>query len=347
MSVEILDVTRSGVELPDANPQTRLGAAPPPEGENGLFSQSWFPICLADEVRAGTIRGESFLDGKVIVYRGADGIARVMSAYCPHLGADLSVGHVVESRVQCAFHKWEYDGAGRCVHTAIGDAPPPTARLFKFPTQERYGIIWAFNGEKPLWDLPDFELPDSRLALRVYRYPDYYQCDPWVFAANTPDMQHIKVVHQVRFSMADPHDSVEWDAWGFRYRIIAAHQGEVPVEWTLGIRGTSLYWQEGPYGDRWLGGMVGFALPRPGKHQVFAVLALQKNGDSPAEREHLRQSFEIAEGLMYRTIHEDKDILNTIHYRPGALTKGDRTLARYLDFLRRYPRAHPSAEFIK
>jgi hypothetical protein len=147
--------------------------------------------------------------------------------------------------------------------------------------------------------------------------------------------------------MADPHDGVQWEPWGFRYRIIAAHQGGIPVEWALGIRGTSLYWQEGPYGESWLGGMVGFALPEPGKHQVFAVLALKKGGDTPAERERLKQSFEIAEGLMYRTVYEDKDILNTIHYRPGALTKGDRTLARYVDFLRRYPRAHPSAAFIR
>jgi hypothetical protein len=90
--------------------------------------------------------------------------------------------------------------------------------------------------------------------------------------------------------------------------------------------------------------MVGFALPRPGIHQVFAVLALRK-ADGNAEA--LEAAFGIAEGLMYRTIYEDKDILNSIHYRPGALTKGDTTLGRYLEFLRAYPRAHPSEPFIK
>jgi hypothetical protein len=50
--------------------------------------------------------------------------------------------------------------------------------------------------------------------------------------------------------------------------------------------------------------------------------------------------------LMHRTINEDKEILNTIHYRPGTLTRGERTLAQDLQFLRRYPRAHPSASFI-
>jgi len=339
-------VTRSRAELPNTNPRERLGKPLPREGENGLFSQAWFPICLSEQVQAGALRAEPFLDGRVLVFRGTDGVARVMSAYCPHLGADLSVGCVVENRVQCAFHKWEYDASGRCVKTGIGDPAPKAARLYTFPTQERYGIVWAFNGDEPLWDIPDFEQPDEQIALRVYRFPDYYHCDPWVFAANTPDMQHIKVVHGVQFSDDDPHPSVEWQEWGFRYKIVAAHQGGIPIEWTLGIRGTSIFWQEGPYADTWLGGMVGFGLPEAGKHQVFAILALKKGDGSVADQEKLEQGFSVAEALMYRTVYEDKDILNTIHYLPGALTKGDTILSRYLSFLRSYPRAHPSAAFI-
>jgi phenylpropionate dioxygenase-like ring-hydroxylating dioxygenase large terminal subunit len=298
-------------------------------------------------VPAGTIRGEPFLDGRVVVFRGEDGVARVMSSYCPHLGADLSIGSVVGNRLQCRLHEWQFDSDGRCAKTAIGDAAPKLARLFKFPSQERYGIVWAFNGSEPLWDIPDFEFPDEALVLRVFRFPDLSQCDPWVFAANTPDIQHIKVVHKVEFSMSDPHGSVDWQKWGFRYRIVAAHQGGVPIEWKLGIRGTSIYWQEGPYGDAWLGGMVGFALPQPGTHQVFAVLAVKKGDGSAADLQWRDETFEVASVLMNRTVGEDKDLLNTIHYRPGALTKGDTTLARYVEFLRSYPRAHPSAQFIR
>jgi len=49
---------------------------------------------------------------------------------------------------------------------------------------------------------------------------------------------------------------------------------------------------------------------------------------------------------MYRTVGEDTENLNSIHYRSGTLTEGDRTLSRYLQFLRKYPRAHPSGPFI-
>ena len=48
----------------------RLGQPIPHEGENGLFSQSWFPICLSSEVQSGQILGSDFLDGRVVVFRG-------------------------------------------------------------------------------------------------------------------------------------------------------------------------------------------------------------------------------------------------------------------------------------
>jgi len=93
--------------------------------------------------------------------------------------------------------------------------------------------------------------------------------------------------------------------------------------------------------------MVGFGLPQPGQHEVFAILALDTGQcGTDASDKVPDERFQIAEQLMHRTINEDKDILNTIHYRPGKLTRGDRTLTRYLQFLRDYPRAHSSGPFI-
>ena len=73
----------------------RHAAQVPDEGADGVFSKSWFPICPSYEVTAGQVLSKSFLDGRVMVYRGDDSSARVQSAWCPHLGADLAVGSVV------------------------------------------------------------------------------------------------------------------------------------------------------------------------------------------------------------------------------------------------------------
>ncbi len=317
----------------------------PMEGDNGVFSQTWFPIALSSEVPQGTVIGRNFLDGRVVVFRGENGEAKVMSAYCPHVGADLSVGTVIGNNIQCAFHKWEYDQDGWCVKTGVGDPPPPVACLFIFPVIERYGIVWVFNGEEPLWDLFDLEFKDEDLEFRPFK-TDLYTCDPWIFAANTPDIQHIKAVHGIRFKAPDPHDLVEWQPYGFRMSIEATHQKGESLAWSFGIRGTSTFFQEGLVNDWWMGVQAGFSCPRPGTHEVFLAIAVKKSNGTPEDDERVEQCLNFGAELLGRTAAEDKPILDSIHYKPGTLTKGDTTLARWLDIVRNYPRAHPSREFI-
>ncbi|MGD9769620.1 MAG: Rieske 2Fe-2S domain-containing protein, partial [Pseudolabrys sp.] len=152
----------------------------PAEGQDGLFRQSWYPICLSSEVPKGTVIGSSFLDGHVTIFRGDDGIARVVSAYCPHAGANLSAGKVVGNNVRCAFHHWEFDGAGICQKTGVGDKPPRDACLFNFPSVERWGIVWIFNGETPLFDLPDVGHAEDEMIIGAYKVDKPFECDPWV-----------------------------------------------------------------------------------------------------------------------------------------------------------------------
>jgi len=230
------------------------------------------------------------------------------------------------------------------VKTGIGDTPPPGACLFNFPTEEKYGIVWAFNGVKPLWELPEMEKSD--LILHTF-YTDEYNCDPWVFAANTPDMQHIKVVHGIKFRHDDPHAEVEWDKWGFRYRITAEHGQGPDIDWMISIKGSSTYMQQGSVDGWWLGVYAGFSLPRPGTHRPFVCIAVERGDGSPAALKKQQELLEFGTNLLRTTAEEDRPILDTIHYNPRNLSKGDRTLARYLQLLRDYPRAHPSATMIK
>ncbi|MEC7763694.1 MAG: Rieske 2Fe-2S domain-containing protein [Pseudomonadota bacterium] len=311
----------------------------PAEGEDGLFRQSWYPIALSRDVPAGEIVGKPFLDGRVVVYRAPDGSPIVMSAYCPHLGADLALGKIVDGNVQCAFHHWEYNTDGQCVKTGIGDPAPKSACLFKFPTQEKLGIIWAFNGTEPLFDLPVFEYDEDEVAFEAYELSPPFNCDPWVFAANTPDMQHLKAVHKVQFTVDDPHELVEWNKYGLKYPLEGIHQEGVRIKWELGLHGSSVFYRQGLYDDIWSGAIVGFGLPEPGKHIVFGAYMCRKG---PEQEEQLARLAQVTK----RTIEEDRELLNTTHYRHGVFTAADKTLARYLAILRTFPRAHPSAEFL-
>ena len=48
------------------NVDARAARTLPAEGEEGLYSQSWFPICLSEELTADSIVGRAFLGGRVI-----------------------------------------------------------------------------------------------------------------------------------------------------------------------------------------------------------------------------------------------------------------------------------------
>jgi phenylpropionate dioxygenase-like ring-hydroxylating dioxygenase large terminal subunit len=333
----------NGASVVESPRRRHLGPALPAEGDGGLFSESWFPICLSRELPAGKVVGADFLDGRVVVFRGDSGTAQVMSADCAHLGADLSVGDVQGDTLRCAFHHWRYDADGICVATKVGDPPPPAACLFKFPTCERHGIVFAYNGERPRFEVPDFPFPDSQLIMNVSLIHGLVPTDPWVLSCNTPDMQHIKALHGVTFDQEDPHDSVEWTDHSMLYDFRGRHAKGEPIEYRMGIFGNNIFYQSGTIEGRWFGAMTPFGLPRPGQTQVFGIIAVRNDeGDDASNREFLRAVTE----LEMRVVGEDLPVVNSIHFRPGTLTKSDRTLARFFQYLREYPRCHPSAEFI-
>ncbi len=149
----------------------------------------------------GKILGVDFLDGRVVAYRGSNGEARVMSAYCAHVGADLSVGDIQGDSIRCAFHHWRYDGNGVCIATKVGDPPPPAACLFKFPVCESMASCSRTTASIRASRFPTFPIPIPSLMLTARRFRKSTPTDPWVLSCNTPDMQHIKALHGVTFEV--------------------------------------------------------------------------------------------------------------------------------------------------
>src|SRR3546814_12903347 len=102
-----------------------------------VAQQCWYPIALSRDLPKGKFIGSDLADGRVVIFRGEDGVARVMSAYCKHMGADLSVGgDIVGNDVRCPYHHWTYGDGGKCTGIASGDPIPRESNLASFPTAE-------------------------------------------------------------------------------------------------------------------------------------------------------------------------------------------------------------------
>src|SRR5260370_25690403 len=105
------------------------------------FHQAWYAIARSGEVGNGEVIGGDFLDGRAIVYRGENGEAVVMNAFCRHLGADLSMGKVIGNDIRCGFHHWQYGPHGRCTKIPASEKIPKAARMVKYTTPAKWGFI--------------------------------------------------------------------------------------------------------------------------------------------------------------------------------------------------------------
>lgn len=79
---------------------------------------------------------------------------------------------------------------------------------------------------------------------------------------------------------------------------------------------------------------------------VFTTVLVKKSDGTPEGDRLTTEHLDYGVWLLSRTAMEDKDILNSIHYASGNLTKVDKNLKRYLDIVRNFPRAHPFKDFI-
>jgi phenylpropionate dioxygenase-like ring-hydroxylating dioxygenase large terminal subunit len=317
------------------------GIAFEPQGQRG-FDQCWYPLALSAEVAAGQVVGREFLNGKVAVFRTSDGTAHVVSAYCRHLGADLSIGTMVGDELRCPFHYWHYNAEGRCSRIPAGDTPPRAAQLFKFPTAESLGLVWAFNGATPLYPVPAFDVPEAELELRVWRNPSETPVDHSLFFLNAFDLQHFQAVHDMRIESRPEDTHVDQHTMDFIFRTQTPEFGVIAQRRKLW--GTSVVTASNPSGNRTL--YLAHALcALPGNRcQGYLVNATPKDtANDIAVAEVLVQ----AQCYARRLIEEDLPIMRTIRFSQDLLTSSDQLLAEGIRWIRNYPRAEPAAGLMR
>ena len=59
--------------LVSSKAHSRSARTLPAEGEDGQYSQTWYPVCLSDELGDADIVGREFLGGRVIAFRDDNG----------------------------------------------------------------------------------------------------------------------------------------------------------------------------------------------------------------------------------------------------------------------------------
>lgn len=331
------------------NPMRRRGRRFVPQDAAHGYHIGWYPICRSEELVPGEIFGAPFLNGRVVAMRDDGGAPSVLSAYCRHLGADLSIADVRDGCIVCPFHHWHYDVTGTCVKIPQDpDRIPDGARLWPFPAAESLGLVWAWHGDDDPGPLPAFtghatEDLVVRVSANLHRHP----VEPWVAIANSVDIQHLRELHGLRVEV--DIDRLLNDA------------GDIDYEGTIGdpllgdmrswvrVFGTScitLTFRPVAGGDDIL--MASAMTPEPGggcrNYQIAAATA----GDRSTERlAHVDALLEMGLAFGDQLVREDTPVIDGIHIRDDVLLPVDRALGRYFRYVREFPRSNTACDFLE
>uniref|UniRef100_UPI0037E9C0E0 cholesterol 7-desaturase nvd n=1 Tax=Semicossyphus pulcher TaxID=241346 RepID=UPI0037E9C0E0 len=172
----------------------KVGELPP------VYPNGWYRVLDSRMLERGEVKNVSVVGEQVAVFRGQDGKAYVLDAYCPHLGANLAVGgRVVGSCIECPFHGWQFHGKdGKCVKIPYAEKVPEFAKVRCWPSCEVNGqiLVWYHcDGEDPQWTVP--ELQEITKGEWVYRGRTEHFINAHIqeIPENAADIAHLAHLH--------------------------------------------------------------------------------------------------------------------------------------------------------
>ncbi len=202
-----------------------------------MYINFWYPVCTAAELTGDKPLQVKILGMQFVAFRDSAGIPHVLSDTCIHRGGSLSRGKIKGDCVECPYHGWQFAGNGRCeLIPSEGDAKPPArAKVDAYPTEERYGLVFAFLGDLPeserpeLYEIEEYDAagwrPSEAIILNVNCY---YERS----VENGLDPVHNQFVHPAQgFPPMHKETFRAWDEkWGTRFE---AYFGDPVLENTV------------------------------------------------------------------------------------------------------------------
>jgi nitrite reductase/ring-hydroxylating ferredoxin subunit len=160
------------------------------------LAASWY-VALPSRKLGGKPRPLTLFGRPMVAWRGPAGRPTVMARACPHMGASLADGRVVDGTLRCAFHQWRFDASGACVSIPGSDRIPAAASCTAYPTVERYGYVWVWYGSvTPMFPLPEVPALDGAGGrYRRFRLADTTGATVRRVLENTYDPDHLVQLH--------------------------------------------------------------------------------------------------------------------------------------------------------
>ena len=184
---------------PEVIPPTAAEPIQSPEQEFD-WRQCWYPVTFVRDLPKNRPYSFSLYDEPLVLFANEDGKLECLSDRCPHRAAKLSDGQVIDGKLECLYHGWQFGPEGQCLH--IPQLPenakiPANASVRSFKVIEKQGIIWMWAGkpevaeERGIPIIEDLDKPEFVSADVMIDLP----YDQSYFIENVLDPAHVSISH--------------------------------------------------------------------------------------------------------------------------------------------------------
>ncbi|KAK8513516.1 hypothetical protein V6N13_002254 [Hibiscus sabdariffa] len=171
------------------------------------WTEEWYPLYLTKDVPDDAPLGLTVFDQQLVLYKDGNGLLHCYQDRCPYRLAKLSEGQLVDGRLECLYHGWQFEGNGKCVKIPQlpADAKIPRSACLKtYEVKESQGVIWVWmsqttppNPEKLPW-FENFSRPGFQDISTIHELP----YDHSILLENLMDPAHVPI----------SHDRTDWSA---------------------------------------------------------------------------------------------------------------------------------------
>ena len=246
------------------------------------IKNAWYVACTPSEIDDKPL-GRKICNESVVIYRNGEGEVTALEDFCPHRGAPLSLGTVIEGKLVCGYHGLEMGCNGRVIAMPgqrVGGFPA----IRSFPVVERHGFVWLWASESEKADaalIPDLQWannPEWAYGGGLF----HIGCDYRLMIDNLMDLTHETYVHSSSIGQKEIDETpcttrVEGD------HVVTSRfmNGiEAPPFWKMALRGNHL--PDDQLVDRWQ--ICRFSPPSHVMIEVGVALAGHGGYDAPADK---------------------------------------------------------------
>jgi len=163
-----------------------------------MIYNQWYVILESKEVAGKKPIKVTRLNQVLTLWRDQKGTVCCISDKCCHRGASLSCGCIIDGKLECPFHGFQFGGSGKVnliPANGINAIIPETQQVKSYKIYENYGLIWMWWGdEDKITGEPFFFKELAGMSYSTFIDPwnsHYSRC-----IENQLDVVHLPFVHK-------------------------------------------------------------------------------------------------------------------------------------------------------